>query len=556
MALAPPAPALPGLMQETPLLVASVIRHAARFNARHEIISREASGALVRSDYEETERRSRRLAHGLSRLGIREGDRVATLAWNGHRHLEMFYGVPGLGAVLHTVNPRFGDDQIVYILNHAGGRLLAFDADLLPLVERIAPRLETIAHFVLLGADLPEAALPLIGYEDLLADADFAWPELDERAGALLCYTSGTTGHPKGVLASHRSTVIHTLAAQSACAFALTPQETVLLSVPLFHAFGWGLPYVAAIAGAKLVLPGPAPDSETLVRLIRDEGASFAMGVPTVWTGILDHLSATAGNLAPLRRALIGGSVVPAGIARRLREEQGVEVVTGWGMTELNPLGSFTGSTPAMEALPDGEHEAFRVGRAGRVLYPLEVSLRDVRGAEIAADGSTPGDVWVRGPCVTAGYFGGEGGELLDAEGWFPTGDVGTLDPHGAIAIVDRSKDLIKSGGEWISSADLERAALTVPGVAMAAAIAVAHPKWQERPLLLLVAEPGTEVDPEMVHAALGAAVPRWQLPDDILMVASLPLTATGKIDKKALRLDHADHLTASDRVARAEEEV
>ncbi len=479
MAGAPSAPVLPGLMQETPLLVASVICHAAKFNARHEIVSREASGALVRSDYEETECRSRRLANGLSRLGIREGDRVATLAWNGHRHLEMFYGVPGLGAVLHTVNPRFGDDQIVYILNHAGDRLLAFDADLLPLVERIAPRLETIAHFVLLGAGLPESALSLLAYEDLLADADFAWPELDERAGALLCYTSGTTGHPKGVLASHRSTVIHTLAAQSACAFALTPQESVLLSVPLFHAFGWGLPYVAAIAGAKLVLPGPVPDSQTLVRLIRDEGASFAMGVPTVWTGILDHLSATAGNLAPLRRALIGGSVVPAGIARRLREEQGVEVVTGWGMTELNPLGSFTGSTPAMEALPDAEHEALRVGRAGRVLYPLEVSLRDVRGAEVAADGSTPGDVWVRGPCVTAGYFGAEGGELLDPEGWFPTGDVGTLDAHGSIAIVDRSKDLIKSGGEWISSADLERAALTVQGVAMAAAIALAHPKWQ-----------------------------------------------------------------------------
>jgi fatty-acyl-CoA synthase len=311
----------------------------------------------------------------------------------------------------------------------------------------------------------------------------------------------------------------------------------------LFHAFGWGLPYVAAIAGAKLVLPGPAPDSETLVRLIRDEGASFAMGVPTVWTGILDRLAEAGGDLASLRRALIGGSVVPSGIARRLREEHGVQVVTGWGMTELNPLGSFTGSTPAMDSLPEAEQESLRIGRAGRVLYPLELSLRDVRGAEVPADGNTPGDVWVRGPCVTAGYFGGEGGALLDSEGWFPTGDVGTLDTHGAIAIVDRSKDLIKSGGEWISSADLERAALSVPGVAQAAAIAVAHPKWQERPLLLLVAEPGVAIDFAAVRAALAAAMPRWQWPDDILAVDEFPLTATGKIDKKVLRQTHAGHL-------------
>lgn len=547
------APALAGLMQNAPLLISGTFRHAAAFNARHEIVSLELSGELVRSDYAGIETRARRLAHGLSRLGIKEGDRVASLAWNSHRHLEMFYGVPGLGAVLHTVNPRFGDDQIVYILNHAAGRVLAFDADLLALVERIAPRLEAIEHFVLLAGDLPDSLLPLIAYEDLLADVDFDWPMLDERAAALLCYTSGTTGHPKGVLASHRSTVIHTLAAQSACAFGLTPQESVLLSVPMFHAFGWGLPYVAAIAGAKLVLPGAAPDSATLVQLIREECASFAMGVPTVWSGILDHLAATGEGVAPLRRALIGGSVVPSGIARRLREEHGLQVVTGWGMTELNPLGSFTGSTPAMETLPEEEHEALRVGRAGRMLYPFELSLRDVRGAQVPADGSSPGDIWVRGPCVTAGYFGGEGGNVLDAEGWFPTGDVGTLDAHGSIAIVDRSKDLIKSGGEWISSADLERCALAVPGVAQAAAIAVAHPKWQERPLLLLVAEPGAVIDLAAVRAALAAALPRWQHPDDIVQVDGFPLTATGKIDKKILREAHAGHLTAGGALACAE---
>lgn len=554
MARTLPSPALPGLMQDVPLLVTGIVRHAATINAGHEIVSREASGDIVRTDYAGTEIRSRRLAHGLARLGIREGDRVASLAWNSHRHLELFYGVPGLGAVLHTVNPRFGDDQIVYILNHAADRVLAFDADLLPLVERIAPRLETIEHFVLLGADLPEARLPLVAYEMLLADEDFAWPELDERAAAMLCYTSGTTGHPKGVLTSHRSTVIHALAAQSACAFGLTPQEGVLLVVPMFHAFGWGLPYVAAIAGARLVLPGPSPDAAALVQLIGREQATLAMGVPTVWTGILDHLAANGGSLAPLRRALIGGSAVPPAVARRLGEDHGVEVITGWGMTELSPLGSFTSVTPEMDRLPADEREALRVGRAGRLLYPVELSLRDAQGREVPADGHAPGDVWVRGPFVAAGYFGGEGGAMLDAEGWFPTGDVATLDTHGSIAIIDRSKDLIKSGGEWISSADLERAALTVPGISQAAAIAVAHPKWQERPLLLLVAQPGMTVDHEAVRAAIAARLPRWQLPDDIVEVDALPLTATGKIDKKVLRAAYADHLLADTQAAHVEE--
>jgi fatty-acyl-CoA synthase len=533
-------------MQDVPLLVSSMIAHAAAINARHEIVAREASGAMLRSNYAETERRCRRLAKGLARLGIAEGDRVASLAWNGRLHLELFHGVPGMGAVLHTLNPRFGEEQLVYIVNHAGDRLLAFDPDLLPLVERIAPRLEAVEHYVLLGGadDLPsECELPLLAYEDLLGDDDFAWPVLDERAAALLCYTSGTTGQPKGVLASNRSTVIHALAAQSACAFGLTPQDAVLLVVPMFHAYGWGLPYVAAISGAKLVLPGPAPEPATLVELIRSEAITLSMGVPTVWNGILAHLDREGGDLAPLRRALIGGSAAPPEMARRLREEFELEVVTGWGMTELNPLGSFTGSSPDMEALPAAERERLRIERAGRLLFPLQVSIRDVRGAPVPADGASPGDIWVRGPCVAERYYGGEA--MLDAAGWFSTGDVGTLDPHGSIAIVDRTKDLIKSGGEWISSADLERAALSTQNVAQAAAIAASHPKWQERPLLLLVAEAGATIDLAAVESALAASLPRWQLPDAILVVDSLPLTATGKIDKKKLRALHGGYLLA-----------
>ncbi|MCM8729806.1 long-chain-fatty-acid--CoA ligase [Hephaestia sp. GCM10023244] len=535
----PPSPVLPGLMQEEPLLIAGMVRHAARISARHEIVSREPSGALERTTYARVEVRARRLAHGLARLGISEGDRVASLASNSYRHLELFYGVPGSGAVLHTVNPRFGDDQIVYILNHAADRVLAFDPDLRVLVERIAPRLETVEHFVVLG-DLPiESSLPLIGYEALLADEDYEWPDLDERAAALLCYTSGTTGHPKGVLTSHRSTVIHALAAQSACAFALTPQECVLLIVPMYHAFGWGIPYVAALAGAKLLLPGPSPDAAAHVRLIAAERATLAMGVPTVWTDILDHLAAAHGSLRPLRRALIGGSAMPARIAQRLRDDHGVMAVTGWGMTELSPLGSFSGTTPALDALPEAERERLSAARAGRLLYPLEVSVRGEGGGEVVADGETPGEIWVRGPCVAAGYYGDEGGAVRDAAGWLPTGDVGTIDAHGAIAIVDRSKDLIKSGGEWISSAAIERAALMVPGVSQAAAIAVAHSRWQERPLLLVVAQPGATIDRAAFAVAFDTALPRWQHPDDILIVEALPQTATGKIDKKALRRAH-----------------
>lgn len=537
-------------MQDRPLLIASMLRHAATCNGSREIVSRVAGGAPVRYGFADAEVRARRAAQALARLGVRAGDRVATLAWNTHRHFELFYAAPGMGAVLHTVNPRLWDEQIAYIVDHAEDRVLCFDADLLPLVERLAPRLATVRHYVLLGgtADLPaRTALPLLAYDELLAreDGEFAWPELDEREAAFLCYTSGTTGHPKGVLCSHRSTVLHALAAQSANALALTPFDTVLLVVPLFHAYGWGLPYVSALAGAKLVLPGAAPDARVVVDLIHAERATLAMGVPTVWTGIFAELDASGRDLGSLRRALIGGSSIPPAMSGRLRRRHGVEVVTGWGMTELSPIGSFTGSTPEIEALPAEEREAALYRTAGRILFPLEIEVVDAAGTPVPHDGATAGEIRVRGPCVTGGYFRDEGGAAVDADGWLRTGDVGTLDRHGAVRITDRAKDLIKSGGEWISSTELEAAACACPGVAQAAAVAVPHPKWQERPLLVVVPEAGARPTPEAVLGAMKRRVARWQLPDEVVLAESLPLTATGKIDKKVLRQRYADRAPA-----------
>lgn len=536
---------LRGLMQDRPLLISSIIRHGARYNGSREIVSRGTDNTLLRYGFRDVEDRARRLAKGLERTGIKPSDRVASLAWNTHRHLEMFYGVPGMGAVIHTLNPRLWEEQLVYIVGHAEDRVLMFDPDLLDLVVRLAPRMHSVETYVLLGsrADVPpDCPLNLIAYEDLLADDDYDWPEFDERAASILCYTSGTTGMPKGVLSSHRSVVIHALAVQSATALGLTPHDSVLLVVPMFHAYGWSLPFVTAMIGAKLILPGAAPQSDLIVDLIHTEGATLAMGVPTVWTGVFANLDATSRDLGPLKRALFGGSAMPPAMSRRMREQYGVEPVTGWGMTEMSPVGSFTCPTPETDALPDNARHQRLDNRAGRIIFPLEAKTVDPTGAEVAQDGVATGDIWVRGPCIASGYFKGEGGQMLDDDGWFPTGDVGSIDEEGAIAITDRSKDLIKSGGEWISSTDIEKVAVECPGVTQAAAIAAVHPKWQERPLLLITTS-GAPVETNAVLATLASKLARWQLPDDVVIIDELPLTATGKIDKKVLRERFRNHL-------------
>lgn len=540
-------PPLYGLMQDRPLQISAMLQHAARFNQPREIVSR-LPNQVFRYTFKQAESRVRRLAKGLEKLGVRAGDRVASLAWNTHRHFELFYAAPGMGAVLHTLNPRLWEEQLVYIINHAEDRVICFDPDLAPLVERFAPQTPSVKTFIVLceRAEMPANGHNWLCFEDILADDDFAWPEFDERTAAILCYTSGTTGMPKGVLCSHRSTVLHALYAQSAVAFGLTPLDCVLLVVPMFHAYGWSLPYVCAIAGAKLALPGAAATSANIVDMIHDEGVTLATGVPTVWTGVFDNLDETERNLGTLKRALIGGSAMPPSMSRRLREQYGVEPVTGWGMTELSPLGSFTGLTPEIDALPGEAREAALHHRAGRVLFPLEVKIVMSSGDAAPHDGRTTGDIWVRGPCVAAGYFRGEGGEMLDPQGWFPTGDVGSIDEHGSIAITDRVKDLIKSGGEWISSADIEKAATDCEGVAQAAAIAVKHPHWQERPLLLVVPARGAQPSKSAVLEAIRGKLAKWQMPDDVVFVEALPLTATGKIDKKVLRARYESHLMAA----------
>jgi len=537
---------LTGLMQDRPLQISAIIQHGARYSGQRQIVSRSGDGALSRYGYRDAEVRARRLAKGLERLGVRRSDRIASLAWNTHRHFEMFYGVPGMGAVLHTLNPRLWEEQLIYIANHAEDRVLMFDPDLLDLVTRLSPHLPSVEKYVLLGpreAAPPNCSLDLIAYEDLLADDDYDWPQFDERTASILCYTSGTTGMPKGVLSSHRSVVLHALAAQGATAFGLTAHETVLLVVPMFHAYGWSLPFISAMVGAKLVLPGAAPQADVIVDLIHDEGATLAMGVPTVWTGVFANLDATGRDLGQLRRALIGGSAMPSAMSRRLRDQYGVEPITGWGMTEMSPLGSFSSTTPELDALPEAERRQRLDTRAGRILFPVEVKTVAASGDSTSQDANAGGDIWVRGPTIASGYYKGEGGAMLDAQDWFPTGDVGVIDDDGAIAITDRVKDLIKSGGEWISSTDIERVAVECPGVTQAAAIAAAHPKWQERPLLLVTKAAGADVDAAAVLATLRVKLARWQLPDDILFVDELPLTATGKIDKKILRQNYSNYL-------------
>ncbi|MFZ5780265.1 MAG: long-chain fatty acid--CoA ligase [Pseudomonadota bacterium] len=536
-----------GLMQDAPLLISSLLDYAERWHAESEIVSRDADGAEHRYGYAAAAARARRLASALQAAGVRPGDRVATLAMNHHRHFELYFGVSGMGAVLHTVNPRLFAQQIEYIVDHGGSRILFLDPAFASLVAPLVPALRQVTRYVVLtgpdGMDETCRSLPGAGdYETFLAAGreGFDWPSFDERTASTLCYTSGTTGNPKGVLYSHRSTVLHALSACQPGSFDISAESVLLAVPPMFHANAWSFPYLSAMTGAKLVLPGAKIDGESLQALIAGERCTFTVGVPTIFTMLLDHLRRSGGSLAPLSRAGIGGSAVPRAMIDELARH-GCRVLQLWGMTETSPLGTIATPTPAVTALPESERDDV-LAQQGRIRWGLEARIVRKDGSEAPCDGRTPGALWVRGPWVAKGYFGSEA-SVLDAEGWFPTGDVATLDARGYLRITDRTKDVIKSGGEWISSLEIENLACSVPGVRQAAVIAAYHPKWEERPLLIIVPDADRPATREEVLDHLRPRIAKWWLPDDVVAVDALPMTATGKISKLALRERFRNHL-------------
>jgi len=536
-----------GLMQDWPLLMHTVIDHAAIQHPRREIVSRSVEGPFHRTDYATLRGRALRVAQRLVRAGIRAGDRVATLAWNTWRHMEAQYGITGAGAVYHTVNPRLFPDQIVWILNHAGSRILMADLTFVPLLEQIAPRLAHVEQFILLtdAAHMPETPLrEAVPYEEWIAEADgdFAWVRVEEGAAAGMCYTSGTTGDPKGVVYSHRSNIIHALVCNQVDAFGLSAADRVLPVVPMFHANAWALPICAPMVGAALVMPGPKLDGASVHEMIEREGVTFSAAVPTVWMMLLQHLEATGARVDSMQRVAIGGSACPPAVIKAYQEKYGVRVIHAWGMTEMSPVGTLFTVKPEVAGLR-GEEMLRLQAKQGTPPYTVEMKITDDEGRSLPWDGKTFGRLKVKGPGVSRRYFRREEEEILDAEGFFDTGDVATMDENGYMEITDRSKDVIKSGGEWISSIALENAAVGYPGVAEAAVVAMKDPKWDERPLLILVMKPGV-LSPtlEEMRAFLADKVAKWWLPDDLVVLDEIPHTATGKILKTKLREMFKDH--------------
>lgn len=528
-----------GQMQEHPLLVTMFLRHGAQHHPRREVVSVTVAEGTRRLDYATCERRARKLASALERYGIRPGDRVGTMAWNSHRHLEAWYGISGMGAVTHTINPRLFAEQITYIINHAEDRLIFADITFLPVLEKIWPELRSVERVIVLcdGANLPETTLPRVtAYEDFIAEGaeDYAWPVLDERSAAGLCYTSGTTGNPKGVLYSHRALVLHAYGALLPDVFGLRAVDSLMAVVPMFHAVAWGIPYMAPAVGAKLVLPGGDLSGPTLHRLIREEGVTISAGVPTVWLGLLNHLREAGGDLAPLKRVVIGGSAAPRSMIETFEDRYGVSVGHAWGMTEMSPLGTL--NTPTADVLElDRQGQLDVACKQGRAVVGVELRIADDDGRDLPWDGKSSGHLLVRGHWVVKRYFK-EDHDAVDSDGWFDTGDVAHIDPNGFLQITDRAKDIIKSGGEWISSIDLENAAMAHPDVAEAAVIGIPHEKWGERPLLVVVPRKGSAIDRKGMIDFLATRVARWWLPDDVVTVEEIPHTATGKIQKTALR--------------------
>ncbi|KIN72001.1 Medium-chain-fatty-acid-CoA ligase [Sulfitobacter guttiformis KCTC 32187] len=525
-----------GQMMQMPLTIGSLIDHAARFHSAGEIVSVETAGGIEQTTWGTVSANSRRLASALRKLGLEQGARCGTIAWNNRRHLEIYFGVAGGGFVCHTINPRMGPEQMVYVINHAQDQVLFIDATFVPAASKLAPALQHCKHIVMLGPrdDAAADALPgLLFFDELLetGNANEPWPALDENAASSLCYTSGTTGDPKGVLYSHRSTVLHTLAGNQPDGINISAMDTVLPVVPMFHVNAWGVPYIAAMTGCKLVLPGPNLDGKSLVNLIDSTQTTLALGVPTIWMGLLAALKETGSKIPSLKRTVVGGSALPPSMIPKFAE-YGVDLLHAWGMTETSPLGSMNQLLQRHVNLSAEDQAAIRLGQ-GRPPYGVDLRVVDEAGEVLPHDGAAQGDLQIRGPWIVETYFGKDT-SALTADGWFDTGDVATIDSEGFMIIRDRSKDIIKSGGEWISTVALENIAIAHPAIANAAAIAALHVKWDERPVLIAVK--AGEVSEEELLAFYKGKVESWQIPDRVIFVDELPIGSTGKVQKNKLR--------------------
>jgi fatty-acyl-CoA synthase len=536
-----------GLMQDWPLLCHRVIDHAATFHGGRKVITRSVEGPIHTTNYTEIRARALKVAQRLERDGITIGDRVATLAWNTWRHLETWYGILGIGAVYHTVNPRLFPDQIVWIVNHAEDRVMITDLTFVPLLEKIADRLPTIERYIVLtdAAHMPQTTLKnAVAYEDWIAEADgdFVWKEFDENTAAGMCYTSGTTGHPKGVLYSHRSNVLHSMIAAMPDAMAVSSRDVILPVVPMFHANCWGLALTSPMVGAALVMPGAKLDGASIYELLDTYKVTFTAAVPTVWLMLLQNLEKTGAKLPHLKRVVIGGSACPRAMTKTFEDIYGVQVIHAWGMTEMSPLGSLCTMKPEYDALT-GEARLDIKQKQGHAPFGVEMKITDDFNRDLPWDGKVFGRLKVRGPAVAKAYYKGEGADVFEDDGWFDTGDVATMDRYGFMQITDRSKDVIKSGGEWISSIDLENLAVGHPKVAEAAVIGVSHPKWEERPLLVVVLKTGENATKEDLLGFMQDKCAKWWLPDDVVFVDEIPHTATGKIQKLTLRQRFKDYV-------------
>ena len=540
-----------GLMQHHSLLISSVIEFAATYHGDTEIVSKRVEGDIHRTNYATVNGRAKQIANALDAMNVAQSARVATLAWNGYRHFELYYGVSGSGRVLHTVNPRLHPDQMAWIVNHAEDEIMCFDMSFLPLIKAIAPKCPTVKHYVALcdTDKLPvDSGIPnLLSFEAWIGaqSGSYAWPVFDENLASSLCYTSGTTGNPKGVLYSHRSTMLHAMAGAATDVIGICSRDTVLPVVPMFHVNAWGLPYLMPMVGSKIVFPGPGMDGKSIYDLFELEQVTFSAGVPTVWQMLLSHMETNNLKLSSMKRTVIGGSACPPAMLDAFRDKHGVAVNHAWGMTEMSPIGTY-GTLKGKHINEDWPTQRAILLKQGRAVFGVDMKVVDPEGRELPRDGKASGDLLVRGPWIVNEYFKGDGGTIVDNDGYFATGDVATIDADGFMQITDRSKDVIKSGGEWISSIDVENIAMAHPAVMMAACIGIRHPKWDERPILVVVKKPNTEASATEIIKFYDDKIAKWQVPDDVQFVDAIPLGATGKMMKGKLREQFKDYVLPS----------